>query len=244
MSSSHSATPPRASEFHCCAHRAAVRSVRRRPVPPMVIGGYGPLHRLGLAARVGEPDVLAGEVGNRLGQQHHHRLDALVEPVEALLQRRQRDAVGVALHLVPARADAELEAAAGHDVHRGGHVGQHGRVPVDHAGDLAADPDPPRRGCHGAEHGPGLEVRPGHVAGQRVEVVPVPRRLEQRELVGREPRVADLFPGLVLGPCLDREPHCREPFPRNERNEAASSWSSRDTTLRHRRRAPPQWVTL
>ena len=60
---------------------------------------------------------------------------------------------------------------------------------------------------HRGQHRPGLEVRPGQVAGQRVEVIPVPRRLEQRDLVRRDPRVADLFPRLVLGPGLDREAH-------------------------------------
>ena len=108
---------------------------------------------------------------------------------------------------LPGGADPEFEPAAGHDVDRRRHVGEHGRVPVDYAGDLAADPDPPCRGGHRAQHRPALEVRPGQVAGQRVEVIPVPRRLEQFDLVGREPDIAEFFPGLVLGSCLQSETH-------------------------------------
>ena len=51
-------------------------------------------------------------------EQQDERLDALVEAVEALLERRERDAVRVALLLVPPRADAEVEAAVGDDVDR------------------------------------------------------------------------------------------------------------------------------
>ena len=166
-----------------------------------------PLHRLRLAPCVGEPHVLPGEGGGGLAQQADDGLDALVEPVEPLAQWRQVDAVGVAFHLVPPGPQAEFQPPAGDDVHRRGHVGQHRGVPVDHAGHLAAEPDPPGRLGQRGEHRPGLEVRPGHIPGQRVEVVPVPRRLEQRYFVRRDPRVADLLPRLVLGPRLDREAH-------------------------------------
>ena len=58
---------------------------------------------------------------------------ALVEGVEALGEGRvEVDAVGLRLLLVPARADAELEPAAGDDVEGGGHVGEHRRVAVRH----------------------------------------------------------------------------------------------------------------
>jgi hypothetical protein len=166
-----------------------------------------PLHRLRLAPRVGQLDVLPGEGGGGLAQQADDGLDALVKPVEPLAQRRQVDAVGVAFHLVPPGAQAKFQPPAGDDVHRCGHVGQHRGVPVDHAGHLAAEPDPPGRLGQRGQHRPGLEVRAGQVAGQRVEVVPVPRRLEQRDLVRRDPRVADLLPRLMLGPRLDREAH-------------------------------------
>jgi len=124
-----------------------------------------PLHRLRLAPGLGQLDVAARERGGGLAQQADDGLDTLVEPVEAFPQRRQRDAVGVAFLLVPPGAEAKLQPAAGDDVDGGGHVGQHGRMPVHHTGHLAAEPDPPGGLRHRGQHGPGLEVRPGQVAG-------------------------------------------------------------------------------
>ena len=165
------------------------------------------LHRLGLAARACELHVLPVVVRHGLREQRDDRLDALIEPVEPLLQRRQRDAVGGALHLVPRGAKAEDQPATRDVVHGGGHVGQDGRMPVGHAGDLAANPDTVGAGRHRRQHRPALEVRASQVAGQRVEVVPVPDRLKQRVIIGRDPYVEELLPGLVLGPCLERETH-------------------------------------
>jgi 3-hydroxyisobutyrate dehydrogenase-like beta-hydroxyacid dehydrogenase len=165
------------------------------------------LDRLRLAPGLGELDVPAAERGRGLAQQPDDGLHALVEPVEPLLQRWQVDPVRVAFHLVPSSPEAEFQSAARDDVDGCGHVGQHRRVAVDHAGHLAADPDPPGGLGHRGQHRPGLEVGPGEVGGQRVEVIPVPGRLEQRDLIGCEPRVADLFPRLVFGSRLDREAH-------------------------------------
>jgi hypothetical protein len=38
-------------------------------------------------------------------------------------------------------------------------------------------------------------------------MIPVPGRFEQRDIVGGDPRVADLFPGLMFGPGLDGKAH-------------------------------------
>ena len=40
--------------------------------------------------------------------------ELLLEPVEALAEGRERDAVGLVLGLVPARAETELDPAAAH----------------------------------------------------------------------------------------------------------------------------------
>src|SRR5262249_39104896 len=96
------------------------------------------LDRLWLASRVSELSVPTVERGRGVREQSDDRLDPFVEAVEPLPQRWERDAVGVALLLVPAGAEADVEPAAGHDVDRGGHVGQHRRVPVYHPGHLAA----------------------------------------------------------------------------------------------------------
>ena len=193
------------------------RGGAQRPLPAPAADRdrrMGPLHRLGLATGVGQVQVLAVERGRGVAEQPDDDLDALVEAVHALLQRRQRDAVRVALLLVPARAEPDLEPALGDDVDGRGHVGQHRRMAVDHARDLAADPDPPGGLPHGGQHRPALDVGPGGIPAQRVEVVPVPGRLEQVDLIGREPHVAHLRPRLVLGPGLDGKAHSPSPHPR------------------------------
>src|SRR6202044_1762280 len=96
------------------------------------------------------------------------------------------------------------------------------------------------------EHGPALEVRAGQVAGQRVEVIPVPRRLEQRDLVRRDPRVAEFFPPLVLGPCLDRKAHlqCVPSLPdgRADRSDILRGTPARAGTAWDRLSTPPLQV--
>ena len=64
----------------------------QRPLPAAAADGHrrmGPLHRLRLASGVGELDVSSGECGGGLAQQPDDGLDALVEAVEPLAQRRQ-----------------------------------------------------------------------------------------------------------------------------------------------------------
>ena len=117
------------------------------------------LDRLGLAAGVLQRVVLPGEVRRGVGQQPDDDLERLVEAVEALLQRRQVDAVGRALLLVPTGAEAELEAALRHDVDRGGHVREHRRVAVHVAGDEHSHPHPLGRLGQRGERGPALRGR-------------------------------------------------------------------------------------
>ena len=74
----------------------------------------------------------------------------------------------------------EVEPAAGDDVDGRGHVREHGRVAVDHARHLTADADAARRLRHRREHRPRLQARSVGVGEDRIEVVEVPRRLEQR----------------------------------------------------------------
>jgi hypothetical protein len=148
-----------------------------------------PLQRLRIAVRVDELDVPAGEGRLLVREQPDDRLTCLVEGVEPLGERGvEVDAVGLGLHLVPPRADAELEATARHDVERGGHVGEHRRMTVRHAGHEHADAQAP--GCLRQRSGgdPAFETGARHVVGEdRVEVVEGPRRLEELDLVGGLP---------------------------------------------------------
>ena len=61
---------------------------------------------------------------------------------QPLADRREAVAVGPPLVLLPAGADAELEAAAADDVDRRGHLGRERRVAEPGADDHVAEPDP------------------------------------------------------------------------------------------------------
>ena len=65
----------------------------------------------------------------------------VLEPLEALPERRERVAVGLVLLLEPARADAVEGAAAGDDVDRGRDLGVLRRVAVRHAAHEQAEGD-------------------------------------------------------------------------------------------------------
>src|SRR5450756_680542 len=106
--------------FRCPAGRGA-----QRPLRPVAADGdrrVRALHGLRLAPCVRQRDVLARVVRDGLREQQGNGLDSLVEPVEPLLQRRQRDAVGRALHLVPRRAEAEYETSTCDNVYGRGPV--------------------------------------------------------------------------------------------------------------------------
>ena len=118
------------------------------------------------------------------------------------------DAVGVALLLVPASAEAELEAAVADDVERRGHVGQNRRVAVHHPVDHATDADTGGGLGQRRERDPSLHTRPGGVGNvDRIEVVEVPGRFEQLDPVGGPPDVEHVAPGGVLRRGLDPELH-------------------------------------
>ena len=175
----------------------------------MTIGGCGRWIGLG-SSRWRAPvrvDVAAVVVEGRLGQQADDRLDAFAEAVEAFTQGRQVDAVGAALLLVPAGADAELEPAVGDHVDAGRHVGQHRRVAVHEAGDQHPDPQPGRGLGQRGQGDPAFEARPGGVTEDRVEVVEQPARLEEVDVVGLLPRGQHGVVGGVLGSSLEGESH-------------------------------------
>ena len=58
---------------------------------------------------------------------------------------------GAMKYELPLGADADLEAPVGDDVDGRDHVGEHGRVPVDRAGDEASQADALRGGGHGGD---------------------------------------------------------------------------------------------
>ena len=177
------------------------------PAPADADGRVGLLHRLGLTPRVVQLVVLPLEGRHGVGEQARDDLERLVEAVEPLLERGEVDAVGVALLLVPPRAETELEPTAGDDVERGGHVRQHRRVAVGVAGHQHADADPVRRLGQRRRGDPALQAGPGGVREDRIEVVEGPGRLEQLDVVGGLPDGQHVGPRRVLRGGLDREAH-------------------------------------
>jgi hypothetical protein len=119
------------------------------------------------------------------------------------------------LELLPARAEPEVQAAAARVVDGGGHLRQHGGVPVRVPRDEDAEPDAARLGGERGEERPGLELRGVAVAERRDEVVVHPggvvaERLDELE-GGRD---------LLVGGALGRNLHAEAERPgRGERGE-------------------------
>ena len=132
-----SGVPP--TKFQWSAYFAVMGSVRFSPLPPMQIGGCGFCGPFGSLRASVELVVLAVERRGLLGQQAGQHLTGLLEAVEPLLDGAEFDAVGAGFLFVPARADAELEAAVGDDVECRGHVGEHRGMAVVDPGDQDAD---------------------------------------------------------------------------------------------------------
>ena len=118
---------------------ATSRSVLRSPLPPMRICGPRRLDRRRAADRLVEPVVLALVRPVVVAPHLEADLHRLLQPLEALADRRERHAEPEVLALVPRRADAELGPAAGEHVERGHRLGQQPRVAVGHAGDEEAE---------------------------------------------------------------------------------------------------------
>ena len=84
-------------------------------------------------------------------------LQGLLQPLEALGDRRERDAEPAGLLLVPRRADAEPRPAAGQHVERSDDLREDPGVAVGHAGDQGQQFGPRRVRGQVAERGVGLE---------------------------------------------------------------------------------------
>ena len=109
------------------AKRAASRGVRFVPPPPMIDRRPRRCDRLGQGRGVDELVVLPVERERRADRcvpEPGDDRQLFLEPVEALADRRERDAVGRVLVVVPAGAHAELDPAAAHGVDLGDRDGE------------------------------------------------------------------------------------------------------------------------
>jgi hypothetical protein len=157
------------------------------------------LDRLRLTPGVGQREVLPGEVRPRLGQQRDDDLYAFLELIHPLFERWQTDTERVGLVLVPAGPEPDDQSTPADDVGGCRDAGQHGRVSVRHASDLAAKTDPRRCCRHRSKHGPRLETWAAAVGEDRFEMVEVPGALEDLELVCGPPHREHRVPGGVIG---------------------------------------------
>src|SRR4051794_6312622 len=149
------------------------------------------------------------EGGARPRPQRPDDLDALLEPVGAVVLRAELQPQHAVLVLRPAGADAELQASAGQVVDRGSHLRQHGWMAIGVADHRAPDPRARRQLRHRRQHRPGLEDRAVVPWAQRGEVVHHPAAVEAR-FVGETPEAAHLLDGRVLTE-LEPEPQSGHP---------------------------------
>ena len=137
------------------AKRAAMAGVRRLPAPPTMIGTPRSrrrrrLHRLGQGRRVGHVVVLAVElVAIAERRRPHPGEDRRAAPPDGhpLAERGERNRVRLVLGLVPAGAEAELDATTRHLVDAGHLDGQDAGLAERGRRDERAQPD--RRGVAG-----------------------------------------------------------------------------------------------
>src|SRR5437899_4747177 len=151
------------------------------------------LHRPRLAERALEVELPALERDALAVEERAQGLRRLLQEVEPLLDRRERDAEGARLDLVPSRPDAELAAPAAQVIDGDRGLREQTDGPVAHAEDQAADPHPLRlrgeRG-HGRDALEGRLRRGGEVR-RRVEAVP-DRAPVKAALVRDPPEAAEL----------------------------------------------------
>src|SRR5439155_26839435 len=134
----------------------------------------------------------------------------LLEEVEPLADRRERDAEGAALDLVPPRADAELAAAAADVVDRHRRFGEHADRPVADAEHETADAHAARLGGERGHRRDALERGLRRVGEVRHRVDVVPDRAPVKALVVRHPpQAAEVGQRAVLRTRMDAEAHVR-----------------------------------
>src|SRR5690606_3092532 len=144
-------------------HVPLVRLAGAEPDHPVPLAAdqqrQGLLHRLRLAERAAQLVVLTLEGRARRAQQPLDAVARLVQPGEALPRRRELDAVLLVLVHLPAGAEAEHDATAGHVVERRRPVRDDRRVAVRVAEDERPDPEALGAGAERRQQGGRLEVR-------------------------------------------------------------------------------------
>src|SRR5436309_3298031 len=157
--------------------------------------GMGRLHWLGIERSIRELVVAPLEVAAALGPQGLHHLARLVQTLQPLAHRPERDAVGLVLVLLPARAEPQEEPAARDDVDLRGHLRDHRRVAVGVAQHDGAHADAGHQSGQRAERAPRFDPGPLALLRVRHEVVGHAADVPSRGL-DVSPQVQHAGPGL------------------------------------------------
>src|SRR5438132_539940 len=157
--------------------------------------GMGRLHGLGIERSIRELVVAPLEVAAALGPQGLHHLARLVQTLQPLAHRPERDAVGLVLVLLPARAEPQEEPAARDDVDLRRHLRDHRRVAVGVAQHDGAHADAGHQSGQRAERAPRFEHGPLALLRVRHEVVGHAADVPSRGL-DVSPQVQHAGPGL------------------------------------------------
>ena len=132
--------------LHASAYWATRRSVFRSPPPPIMIGGRGRVIACGRVEQAARVDVAALERRLRPVARPSHIAWAiaqrLLEHLEALAERREREPEAERLLLVPGGADPEPCPAARQDVERRRRLDPQAGLAVVDAADHQAEPGP------------------------------------------------------------------------------------------------------
>jgi len=169
------------------------------------------LHRQRSHDRALDLEVAAIEGRRALRPGLPHDLHALIEHAQPVADLGEAVAVGVPLVLVPAAADAHLDAAARHVVDRGCDLREVRGVAVAHARAHLAEAHALGDGAEGRHEGPGLVRRLVARHGDGVEVVVDPDRLPRpaigvlREALHHRPLLGRVDVDEVVAPALGDE---------------------------------------
>ena len=182
------------------ANLTASPAVRTRPLPPTMSGMCSWMPRGSLmASRTWTRSPFVRGVTRR--QHARDDLEVLLERADALADGREAVAVGQPLVLLPAGADADLEAAAADDVDGGGQLGGQRGVAEGGADDHVAQADPGRDHRQRRQQRERLERHLVGRLGHGVEVVEDPQRFEA-EVFGLHGQLDGASPGLARIPAV------------------------------------------
>ena len=186
--------------------------MRRGPVPPIQMGGWGSWTGRG-RSRASCSETALSVVGDDVAAaQAGHDLEGVLEQVETFRRRGERNPELAMLLLEPRRAEGQLEAPMRRMVDGDCLCREHRRVPVRRAGDEEPEADARRHPTQCSQRRHALEGLARALAVHGLEVVEAPDAVEA-EVLGEANPADELVPGHPLLGDIEAEPHLpSDPF--------------------------------